>query len=264
MIPLDYIVEWGKFVPWIEPLYIEQDLIISRVLVEIFNHPKLSSSLAFRGGTALYKLFITPPVRYSEDIDLVQIQAGGIGEIMNAIKKIINPILGIPKWKLSEGRATLIYKFHPESNHETAAKLKIEINTREHFSILGFTTKPLSVVSRWFTGKTEIQTYHFNELLGTKLRALYQRRKSRDLFDMWMAMASSGFDPRQVVHVFQKYIGHENKKITRRVFEQNLAEKMFSPAFIQDISPILARGVKWDITKAAEQVQSKLLVLLGD
>jgi len=42
----------GKNVPWVKPLHIEQDLIISRVLVEIFNHPKLSSSLAFRGGTA--------------------------------------------------------------------------------------------------------------------------------------------------------------------------------------------------------------------
>ncbi len=145
MIARDYIIEWGKNVPWVESLHIEQDLIISRALVEIFNHPKLSSSLAFRGGTALYKLFISPPMRYSEDIDLVQIQAGNIGEIMGAIKEVVNPILGNPKWKLSEGRATLFYKFQPEEHPETTAKLKIEINTREHFSVLGFTTKHFSM-----------------------------------------------------------------------------------------------------------------------
>ena len=33
-------------------------------------------SLAFRGGTALYKLYLTPAARYSEDIDLVQVEAG--------------------------------------------------------------------------------------------------------------------------------------------------------------------------------------------
>jgi hypothetical protein len=32
---------------------VEQDLIISRLLVELFNHPKISDSLAFRGGTAI-------------------------------------------------------------------------------------------------------------------------------------------------------------------------------------------------------------------
>jgi predicted nucleotidyltransferase component of viral defense system len=170
VIARDYIVEWGKIVPWLEPLYIEQDLIISRVLVEIFNHPKLSSSLAFRGGTALYKLFINPPMRYSEDLDLVQVQAGGIGEIIGSIKEVINPILGTPKRKLSEGRTTLFYKFQPEEYPETTAKIKIEINTREHFSILGFTTKPISIATRWFTGKTKIQTHQFNELFGVANR----------------------------------------------------------------------------------------------
>jgi len=262
MIAQDYIAEWGKFVPWVNPLHIEQDLIISRILVEIFNHPKISSTLAFRGGTALYKLFISPPKRYSEDIDLVQIQAGNIGEIMGALKEVINPILGTPKWKLSAGRATLFYRFQPEEYPETTSKIKIEINTREHFTILGFARKPFEVASRWFTGETKIQTYQLNELLGTKLRALYQRRKSRDLFDMWVAMDHNEFEPAKIINVFQKYMEHGNNKITKKIFEQNLNEKMLSPEFTSDISPILAEGIKWDITKAANQIKNNLLALL--
>ncbi|MGH2469017.1 MAG: nucleotidyl transferase AbiEii/AbiGii toxin family protein [Chloroflexota bacterium] len=38
--------------------------------------------------------------------------------------------------------------------------------------------------SPWFTGSADVPTFALEELLGTKLRALYQRRKGRDLFDL--------------------------------------------------------------------------------
>ena len=53
MILNDYISEWSQQAPWQLDSQIEQDLILSRVIVEIFNHPKLAEALAFRGGTAL-------------------------------------------------------------------------------------------------------------------------------------------------------------------------------------------------------------------
>jgi hypothetical protein len=65
--------EWRTFAPWSTDAQVEQDLILSRALVEIFSNPLLSKSLAFRGGTALHKLFIKPAARYSGDIDLVQV-----------------------------------------------------------------------------------------------------------------------------------------------------------------------------------------------
>ena len=40
------------------------------------------------------------------------------------------------------------------------------------------------MASRWFTGAAKVLTYDLDELLGTKLRALYQRKKGRDLFDL--------------------------------------------------------------------------------
>jgi len=73
MISSAYIKEWRQKVPWPQNDQVEQDLIICRALVEIFNHPDIADNLAFRGGTALFKLHL-PPIRYSEDIDLVQVQ----------------------------------------------------------------------------------------------------------------------------------------------------------------------------------------------
>jgi predicted nucleotidyltransferase component of viral defense system len=84
MIAKDYITEWREHAPWISDAHVEQDLVISRALIEIFRVEELARRLAFRGGTALFKLHLRPAVRYSEDIDLVQITPEPIGETFDA------------------------------------------------------------------------------------------------------------------------------------------------------------------------------------
>ena len=64
MIPTAYIDAWRARAPWPEPHQVEHDLILSRAIVDIFSSEALRSRLAFRGGTALYKLHL-PPARYS-------------------------------------------------------------------------------------------------------------------------------------------------------------------------------------------------------
>lgn len=76
MIPKDFITEWRAHAPWVSDRQVEQDLVISRALVELFSRPTIANALAFRGGTALYKLHLRPAARYSEDIDLVQTHEG--------------------------------------------------------------------------------------------------------------------------------------------------------------------------------------------
>ena len=70
MIPAMNIIAWGHVAPWAEQRQIEQDLVISRALVEMFSDAFLREELLFRGGTALNKLHFPEPFRYSEDIDL--------------------------------------------------------------------------------------------------------------------------------------------------------------------------------------------------
>lgn len=65
MIPLAYITEWQEVAPWRDPIMVEQDLLISRVLLDLFRRDELRQQLAFRGGTALYKLCLVPAARYS-------------------------------------------------------------------------------------------------------------------------------------------------------------------------------------------------------
>ena len=74
MIPKDYISEWREFAPWPSDVQVEHDLVLSRALLDIFGNHALSEAMAFRGGTALSKLFLPSSSRFSEDIDLVQIR----------------------------------------------------------------------------------------------------------------------------------------------------------------------------------------------
>src|SRR3990167_9115696 len=133
MIPQAFINEWQQFAPWSSEAQVEQDLVLSRAIIEIFSHPLLARALAFRGGTALHKLFVQPAARYSEDIDLVQITEGPIGPILEALRVQLNPWLGEPRWKSNKGRVTLMYRFDSESQPITPMRLKVEINTREDF-----------------------------------------------------------------------------------------------------------------------------------
>lgn len=186
MIPVDFITEWRAQAPWPQAAQVEQDLVLSRALVEIFQDENIAEAVAFRGGTALFKLHLTPAPRYSEDIDLVQTIAQPIGETLDTMRSRLDPWLGQPKRSFKQGRVTLVYRFDSEDAQPLPLRLKVEINSREHFNVLGLERKQFEVRSRWFSGAASIVTYALDELLGTKLRALYQRKKGRDLFDLWI------------------------------------------------------------------------------
>ena len=139
----------------------------------------------------------------------------------------------------------LIYRFESENPPVVRLRLKIETNTREHLAVRGTTKRPFAVESRWWRGRADITTYEIEELLATKLRALFQRRKGRDLFDLWTAL-EEGIDPSTVVDIFVVYVKQGGHQITRALFEENLADKIHVPAFTDDIPPLLPPGVIFD------------------
>ncbi len=263
MIPRDYITEWRAEAPWVQDLQVEQDLIISKALVDIFSHPLLGDTLAFRGGTALYKLHLRPAARYSEDIDLVQIKSEPAGPMMKALREVLNPWLGEPRWKQTEGRVTFVYRFDSEDAPPVTLKLKVEIKSREHFAVYGFTQVPFAVSSRWFEGSCEIGSYELDELLGTKLRALYQRKKGRDLFDLAIALKKPEVDPSRILEAFSAYMDYRGHRVTRAQFEQNMDAKLRDPQFTADIGPLLAAGFSWDLEAAAASVSTGLIKFLA-
>jgi hypothetical protein len=132
MIPAQNIIAWSRSVPWAEQRQVEQDLIISRALVELFNDPLLRDQLRFRGGTALNKLHLPKPLRYSEDIDLVRTTAGPIGPVLDAVRGVLQPWLGQARFDQSDVAPKLRFRVPAEDQASPAPiRLKVEINTRE-------------------------------------------------------------------------------------------------------------------------------------
>jgi len=259
VIPLDYITEWRQIAPWPADEQVEQDLVISRAVVEMFNRREIAKRLAWRGGTALHKLFLRSSPRYSEDIDLVQIKAEPIGETIDILRQTLDSWLGNPRRVSKEGRVNLIYRFSSEGPPAIPLRLKIEINTREHFTECGLVEFPYEVISRWFKGRSMVTTFTLNELVGTKLRALYQRKKGRDIFDIWMALKHKDINVDRVLNSFHRYMDEGGYSVSRAQFEENLYAKCADSGFRNDIEPLLASGIQWDFDLAVDRVFNEIL-----
>ena len=265
MIPRAHITAWRSKAPWSTDAQVEQDLVICRAVVDLFSDEVLAREVAFRGGTALHKLHFNPPGRYSEDIDLVQVKTGPFGPVMDAVRARLDPWLGKPQWKQGQGRVTFFYRFESETKPITPLRLKVETNTREHLCVLGPRKARFQVDSPWHSGAADVLTYEPEELLGTKLRALYQRKKGRDLFDLSEALTRlAGLDAEKIVTCFLRYLENDGHRVTRAEFEANLAEKIDDKVFLGDVSPLLALGVSYDPVVALERVREALLSRLPE
>lgn len=132
MIPENYIISWQQSAPWKDYSQIEQDLLISRILIEIFSDQWLSRNLLFRGGTALYKLYFKEPIRYSEDLDFVMTEKGPVGELFDAVRRKLDPIFEqVPIRIRKENGAVLKYRFISEFPPHSPRLIKIEVNYSE-------------------------------------------------------------------------------------------------------------------------------------
>jgi predicted nucleotidyltransferase component of viral defense system len=250
LIPRAYIQAWSAKAPWPDLRQVEQDLIISRALCDLFNASELKGKIAFRGGTAIHKLLFEQPLRYSEDIDLVQAHAEPIGATVDAIRDALS-WLGKCNRAQAGHSMHLVFKFAPESEPQTALKLKVEVNTREHASLHGLESYPFSVDSDWYLGKAEIASFTPEELFGTKLRALLQRRKNRDMFDLYYGLEQLAIDDDKLVECFHHYLKLEGQRITRAMAEQRMLQKL-TASLVEDISPLLPTGVRYGESDAVE------------
>ena len=253
------IIAWRTQVPWNANEQVEQDLIICRALVAIYSDDFLSSQLAFRGGTALHKLYLSPQPRYSEDIDLVQINPGPIKPVLYRLGEVLD-FLPDRVTKQKRFNNTMLFRMESEIPPTVQIRVKIEINCYEHFTELGYIKVPFSVNSSWFTGKCETNTYQLNELLGTKLRALYQRKKGRDLFDLYEALVKAEVNPDEIIRSYKRYMAFVvSQPPTCKQFVQNMEEKMNDPTFLEDTRNLIRPEISYNPEEAYSLVRKELI-----
>jgi predicted nucleotidyltransferase component of viral defense system len=151
------------------------------------------------------------------------------------------------------------YRFTSE-HEEIRLRLKLEINCKEHFNVLPWIEFRFEVNNPWFTGSTNIKTYDVNELLGTKLRALYQRKKGRDLFDLDYSRLNMELDLDKIIKSFNAYMKFSVDHIpTQRQFMLNIEEKEQDQFFLMDMDGLIRAGVIYKQKEAFEWLKDTLI-----
>jgi len=258
------IAQWRIQAPWNTSEQVEQDLIICRTLIAIFSDEFLAGQLAFRGGTALHKLYLAPQSRYSEDIDLVQINSGPIKPILSRLGEVLEFLPGkVVKQKRYNN--TMLFRMESEIPPVVPIRLKVEINCFEHFNELGLVKVPFSMENSWYSGNCELTTYVLDELLGTKLRALYQRKKGRDLFDLYKALSITDVNPEVIIRCYKRYMDFSvSQPPTYKQFILNMESKMADPDFSEDMDNLIRSDETYDIQKAYQTVKEKIIDKLAE
>jgi predicted nucleotidyltransferase component of viral defense system len=268
-------------VPWPEINQVEQDLLLSLSMRAIFDDPFLSGQVAMRGGTVLHKVHLAPASRYSEDIDLVVVGERPEGHIRKAIMRILRPVLGKEK---SSAWATLrlavrnaakpsrilrcVYKVPSVSAPERELTVEVETNVSERLPKYPLQRLPFALDFRGERLQSTLVSYNINEMLGTKMRALFQRKKGRDLFDLYRALTTESLLPvtvDDIVSAFQHYMREENTKVPRAEFIAHLRSCVEDRAgFCTDMTPLLRKDLDYDPRKAGSYVESQLLSRLPE
>lgn len=260
MIPRVALDAWAQQVPWPDPLDVEQDLILSRAIVDIAGHPRLGSELAFRGGTSIHKLHLPRPWRYSNDLDYVRTTTGSAKPLMAAIRDVLTGA-GLDEARYEQKSDTITMRFATEPTAQLGQiRVKVEVNVREVVPCFGHHTVPFAVDNPWFRDHADVLTFELDELLGTKLRALHQRRKGRDLFDLWLGLTHFGSDPDRIVDAFRHYLAQSGVRIAPADFAATLDAKLGHRGFVTDLDSLVAtRPPDYTPEAAADLVRDVLI-----
>ena len=273
------VIAHQSVVPWPSQIQVEQDLLLCRAMVALFDDEFLQSQIAMRGGTLLHKVHLAPASRYSEDIDLVVVGDRPEGHIRKALNRVLSGVMGTPKQSVWEDLKLAIrntvkpsrvlrmtYAIPSLVEAGTNLEIVVEANVTERTPHLPVIKIPFEFPFQDTVVCTKVCGYDIHEMLGTKMRALFQRRRGRDLFDLYWALtlAKPAVAPVRIIESFQHYLKLEGSVAERAEFISLLDGHLADRGFCSDMKQLLRAGIDYDPQQAGEYVKSKLLALLPE
>lgn len=264
-------------VPWAAQYQVEQDLLLCRSMAALFADDFLRGQIAMRGGTLLHKVHLAPASRYSEDIDLVAVGDRPEDHIRQAIRRVLKDVLGNPKTSVWDTLVLALrnavqpsrvlrmtYSLPSIIEPGRMLTLVVEANVTERTPHRAVVELPFHFPFRDQTIQTQIKGFDIHEMLGTKMRALFQRKRGRDLFDLYWALtrSQSAITPMEIIESFQHYLRKEGSKAGRAEFVVILDGYLHDRGFCSDMEPLLRSGLSYDPQVAGHHVKEHLLNLL--
>ena len=214
----------------LNPDTVEKDYILGWMLYGINNHYKISE-WAFKGGTSLKKCFFET-YRFSEDLDFTIIKKSHLNEnfLLKTFKDISDFLyekVGIEffndrlKFKIIEkinGKFSAqgkIYYNGPLQRKKNVVSIKLDLTNDE---VLVLNTQKQKVHHPYTDepkNKISANCYSFEEVIAEKIRALGQRARPRDLYDVIQFFRNRNLidNPILVYNVLQKKCSYKKIQI---------------------------------------------------
>jgi predicted nucleotidyltransferase component of viral defense system len=192
---------------------IEKDYVLGWVLAGIFNHAVIGSSWVFKGGTCLKKCFFET-YRFSEDLDFTLSESNHLAQefLVSCFKEIAQWIynetgIEIPQdlirfdvyrnkrgFMSAQGRIGYRGPMQPRGD---LPRIKLDLTTDE-ILVLDQVIKEVHHPYSDLPGDSiRIKSYCFEEVFAEKIRALAERERPRDLYDVVHLYRHDELDPDQ-------------------------------------------------------------------
>lgn len=178
---------------------IEKDYVLGWMLAAIASHPALATTWVFKGGTCLRKCYYET-YRFSEDLDFTVIDAGpeepaDLASIFGEVAAWLYDHAGIElqlddrsfvRRRNRRGKPTTQGRigFRGPSASPSTPKVKLDITSDEALVDRPVVRPILHPYSDQPLPADGVLSYSITELLGEKLRALAERCRPRDLYDV--------------------------------------------------------------------------------
>ena len=118
----------------------------------------------------------------------------------------------------------------------------------------------MKLLTTYYESYAGVRAFHAEELVATKIRALYQRSKGRDLFDLWLALEVLALEPKKIIEAFALY---RPVNLTSSLAIKNLKDKLDNKRFLEDLNGlVITSDIAYDPRIAGTVVAGKLLSLL--
>ena len=235
-------------------LFAESDYRLVNILEAIYQDNVLAERLLMKGGTAINKLYLGETSRLSLDLDFNHI--GPKEKVLKERKTIRERLRTLLEtqdksyathWQPTYGQTTIKARYKPLAG--PTQSLKIEVSHVERFPILPSVQKQVKTPS----GTADVATYTLEELTSTKLRALMERFKGRDIYDLYYI---SQLKPDQTItrKMFLYYFYKSRKIFNSIIHYQGLAKRYENGSYVDDVSAFIKPTVKFNLSTAAKEV----------
>lgn len=238
-------------------LFAELDYRLVKTLQALYSDDFLSERLCMKGGTAINKLYLGETSRLSVDLDFNHL--GSKEEVLKEKRAVRELIMELLK------KQDNCYDVHYErpygltrikARYKTVGgpdqNFKIEISHVERFPIISPVKKKIMTPD----GLADIVTYTLEELTATKLRALLERFKGRDIYDLFFISRLKP-DSKIIRKMFLYYFYRSRKVFNPKVHYENIIKRYESGNYIDDVTAFIKPTVTFDLTAATKGVISQ-------